>query len=164
MHFDQLLSQEDLRQAASLAIDITLNEPRSNRFKAFSNNEILKSWASTKASEVAKNITSGMIDPTKMGTSMEEILEAYAMEGFLIAYMLADKIIQATEKGSPIESSTPLMLELWERGLLGDEQYRFDPKQDPYLLGIKQNREDIMDLVKKRELLDKATKKPRRKE
>ena len=164
MHFDQLLSQEDLRQAASLAIDITLNEPKSNRFKSFSNNETLKAWASTKASEVAKNITTGMIDPTKMGTSMEEILEAYAMEGFLIAYILADKIMQATENGSPINSTTPVILELWERGLLGDEQYKFDPKQDPYLLGIKQNREEIMEMVKKRELLEKTAKKPRRKE
>lgn len=150
MHFDKLLRSEDIRRASELAADIILNKPRSARFKAFSDNSALKKWTSEKSNEIAKAISSGIIDASKMAVTVEEILEITLIEGFFIGYTLLSNLNKASEEsGSPFPVEAPLLLELWERGLLGEKEYQFEAKGDPYLEEVLSNFQTVTSMKEK---------------
>jgi len=139
------ITEEDIRQAQTMAEDIAMETRGRHTIPAFDNSPALLDWASDASDCIKRTCSMGTSDPKMVASILEEVIDQYLLTAFMIAYTFSTKVTAATLGGTPM--SDTLRAEMWARGYLDNKHYQFDPGDDPELKDVLRNRKDVLALA-----------------
>lgn len=138
MALDQLITTQDIEDAKQIASDIVIN--RDSKYDVFTDNPEIIQWCKVRSSELVRNLTTGLGDPKSITDIATDVVESILMEACLVGIIFSAKLTYAEhEDAIPPKNRDIILLELWERGLLPDAHYDFDPGKDKYLQTVLAN-------------------------
>ena len=145
-----LITRKDLDAAHRLASSLLMEKSRT-RFAAFTGSHVLQLWSKEKGEEIARLLHIGSSDSINAEVAIKEIAEITILEAFLVAFTFVSKLngANAVDDSGAIQPEDLLKLELWERGLLSKNHYKFEVKGDAYLARVKKNHTDVTRLLDK---------------